>query len=608
MERGSYTRSIPSWPTETGTNWATIATGAHPATHGCAFVVHEPGEPLDKFRLGFPSTNCRAEQLWQVMDSDFRTSIIFDYPQSLPLNINKVIHVGEDGCPGPHSKQEVASGRGYVTRPVPSQFTAALSEIEITPATDWRNLPPNAHKYFSAELPIVSSQDISGGLDLAPLGQIKLRTGIANRIEGAAATFYLLILPNAAGEYAQVALCTERDYAQCLGHTRVGEWSEWLTHTFAAGQGTIRASFRGKLLALDANGQNVHFYLSQIYPIDGFTHPPELASQLVQACGPYLHRPNEQKIVIPGACDITTFDQETAYTAEWYGRAASYCMQNYEWDAFFLKWHPIDFMQHICWDWIDPIHPLHDPSRAAEGWKYFADYYEIGDRLVASILENLDPSDIVVVVSDHGQISSIYAPYPHLLHKEGLVVRGEDGEIDWTRSRAFCNPEGIWVNLKGRDPQGIVEPGEEYERIREQIVEILLNDVYQPTGQHTFNLVCKKEDAAFMGVGGDRAPDVIACLAPLRGIPMTPEEYELGIADSMWDVSRGTHGPQLGSTHLSVGGIESFFLVAGPGVKKGYRRDRSINQVDIAPTLAHLVGLRAPKNAEGRVIADFLDE
>ena len=63
IEQGCYAHALPSYPTETATNWATISTGAQPYVHQCSFWVHYPGQPLDKVQLGFPAKVCKAEQI-----------------------------------------------------------------------------------------------------------------------------------------------------------------------------------------------------------------------------------------------------------------------------------------------------------------------------------------------------------------------------------------------------------------------------------------------------------------------------------------------------------------------------------------------------------------
>ena len=65
MEEGSYSRALPYWPTETGCNWATIATGTPSSKHGCKYVIHIPGTSLDKTVFGFSSEYCSSIKIFR---------------------------------------------------------------------------------------------------------------------------------------------------------------------------------------------------------------------------------------------------------------------------------------------------------------------------------------------------------------------------------------------------------------------------------------------------------------------------------------------------------------------------------------------------------------
>ena len=605
MEEGCYTRALPHWSAETGTNWATIATGAFPATHGC-----QMGVPLDSFS----SEVCRAEQIWQVAEDEGKVSVIFDYPASLPLNVKNVIHVGEDGAPGPSSLQEVATARGYATtdadqgllesaEDVFDHYRArrsaadsvwerrALTRIELSRAEGWKNLPPGTDALEAA---------------------IRTVPGV-RAIRRAEAELYLLVLKGRDGGYSEVALFPTKDYSRPLGRAELGKWSGWMVHTF----GDVRAAFRMKLLRLSPDGSDLHLYLSQIYPLEGFTHPPELAGRLIEECGYYLHRPTVQWLVYGGACDGETFTEELAYQAEWYARAAAYVLEHYDWDLFIMKWHGPDFLQHLYWGTIDPVHPLYDPDGADESWEYFRRFYGYADDLVGAILDHVGDDALVGVVSDHGEVSHTFWPHPESLEREGLVVRGEDGSPDPSRSKVHFSHAGVWINLKGRDPnsllsmimgpEGTVEP-EEYEELRDKVIGLLLEERHPITGRPIFSFVCKREEAGFLGYGGDRAADIVFGLRPDAAAGISREDYErMRERHPLPNTPAGTHGPYLPSCRFGMGTMEALFALKGPGVRRGYRRRQPIWLSDVVPTMCHIVGWRWPKDADGKVAVDFLE-
>ena len=163
------------------------------------------------------------------------------------------------------------------------------------------------------------------------------------------------------------------------------------------------------------------------------------------------------------------------------------------------------------------------------------------------------------------------------------------------------------INLKGREPEGCVTSAD-YAHTRDKLIERMQHMVHPVTQQHLFTLVCQKEEAAFMGFGGDRAGDIFFCNKPL-GVERkyTMAEYtEITSSRHMQGTVTGSHGPYLPSTRFSEGSLEGIFAAKGPGLKKGIWRERPISLADVAPTLCHLWGIPAPANAEGSVVADLL--
>ena len=588
MSRGCYSRATPFWTCDTGVNWASIASGTPPSVHGCHFHIRLPGHPLDEPVLGFPSHYCQAEMLWETASKLGLNAVVFDYPHSYPVNAEHVIHVGEDGCPD-NSVRELSGARGYVNRPLTGHEPEVLTQVEVQKATGWKNLPSGA-QVMEVILPLVPG----------PRSEKVITDALIALLEKG---------PAASG-YERMSFFADRDYRSKLGEANPGHWTEWMRSTFPTDQGPVEAAFRAKVFELAPDGTRVHILLTQIYPTTGFTDPESLSEELVAHCGPYHYQAHTQEWVFFGACDIETTLEEMDYHIEWYQKAAEYILGKYDWDVFMMKWHDPDTFQHICWSMIDPIHPLYDPGREAEGWDLFRQAYGMGDRLLGAIEQIVGDQAIIAVVSDHGQFANTYSPdFRAALVESGLTVYKKDGSIDWTRTKAYFSHDGVWVNLKGREPHGIVASGEEYERVREAAINLLLDVKHPETGQHAFNLVCRKEDAAFMGVGGDRAPDIVfalQCVDPHRRY--TLDEYETMVSQGMWRFSRGTHSSQLPSTRFSLGGTEGIFMVSGPGFKEGISRQRPVSMADIAPTLCHAFGIPAPADSEGAVLRDLLAE
>ncbi len=582
IDRGSYGRLAPFWPCATGNNWASIITGASPAIHQCDFTLLLPGRRLDEPQLGFSSRFCQAEQLWQAASRENLTSVIFDYPQSYPVNADRVIHVGEDGCPD-NSLREVFFPWGYATSPSHRRWREVMSRIELRRPEGWKGLPGPVDDFLEATL--------------------ELQPGVRSE-RPARDRLYMLLEKDDGGAFDRVSLFTRaKDYARPLGSARPGQWTDWIKATVKTTTEPVEVAFRAKLMHLDPSGRDVHLYLSQGYPVRGFTHPPELSEELVEAYGPYHHHGHTQEWVFFGACDLATHLEQAEAQATWFRGAIPHVMRRYDWDLLVMKWHDTDTFQHTAFHMIDPVHPLFDPAHEAEGWEHFREVYGLGDRLVGAILDQADDDTIVAVVSDHGQIANTYSPdINRALEAEGLCARTESGKIDLPRCKVLAATTGIHINLKGRYEGGTVEPGEEYEMLRRKVLGMMKEMKHPHTGEPAFHLVAYTEDLAFMGLGGPHMGDIVYMINPI--VPnrrYNEEEYEQLVMSGTWLTSRGTHGAHLPSQKFSLGGIEGIALLAGPGVRPG-RRTTPVWANAIAPTLSYLSGLPMPRDADGAII------
>jgi predicted AlkP superfamily phosphohydrolase/phosphomutase len=150
-----------------------------------------------------------------------------------------------------------------------------------------------------------------------------------------------------------------------------------------------------------------------------------------------------------------------------------------EWDLLAAFTYEVDRVSHMMWRHMDPQHPNHDPH-APEGWKTaIRDFYVKYDGLVGEMLEKLPPNTLLIVCSDHGfQPFNRAVNLNRWLRDEGyLALKGDTGAptmehlfneqsgyyepYDWSKTRAYAlGLSKIYINIKGREPHGIVEPSE----------------------------------------------------------------------------------------------------------------------------------------------------
>ena len=108
------------------------------------------------------------------------------------------------------------------------------------------------------------------------------------------------------------------------------------------------------------------------------------------------------------------------------------------------------------------------------------------------------------------------------------------------------------------------------------------------TGRRIVSIALRNKDAILLGYGGPECGDIVYWIA---------EGYNYDHVDSL-------------STTYGVGGtsVSPIFIAAGPGIKAGYETNRIIRQVDVAPTIAVLGGVRMPRDCEGAPIYQILTE
>jgi predicted AlkP superfamily phosphohydrolase/phosphomutase len=570
--QGCVVQTWPCFPMETGTNWACLATGASPWVSGCNMTVHFPGTPLNQRTYGFPSSICRAEQLWTTAHKAGKRPVVFDWSQSWPLkSTDGIIHVGEDGRPD-NAIRAVQEVRAYTTHP--RQPGPHVSKIEPRPC--------------------------AGGLEF----EVPILPGTHSRYKKVE-SLYARIVKGERG-YGRVALFASREAAKPVLTLERGKWTAWAEHTFIADGAPVRAGLRGKLLKLSPDASETHLYLSEIYPVDDFVHPASLAPELVKRCGPFIIQCSRQQVVQGGASDIATYFDEQRYLANWWRDAAAHILSRQEWDLFMLKWHGPDWTNHLTMYMIDPRHPMHEKDHAEEGWAMWDRLMGWGDEIVARVVEAAGPDALIALVSDHGGDTMLPGIGEHrdpnaILLQNGWLVRSQPGGIDWPKSKAFGTEHYVYINVKGRDPHGIVAPGDELLSLREEIIEAMLS-AKDEAGRHRYRVALPVETAGRLGVGGDRVGDIfLVPAAPHPLAEVSREEFwkKHTVAETgTWDWPRLNAG-----THSD----DSYFILAGPGVKKGYRRLRPTLITSVAPTLATAWGIPVPADADGSILQEFLE-
>src|SRR5512136_3080183 len=252
-----------------------------------------------------------------------------------------------------------------------------------------------------------------------------------------------------------------------------------------------------------------------------YTQPPELKQQIQEAGLTWpLHEFEGNRSRDPRKFlqDMRAFDESRTQVVTW-------LMKTRPWNLVSFVIKTTDTTQHEVWHLLDPQHPRHDAAMAAQVKEDILAYFQAMDACVGQLVQAAGPEASVVVMSDHGggpfekffhvnnwlaaqgflkfkraPLSLIkralfalgFTPITALNIVNGLGLgrlrknvkrgRGRGGlgqlflslrDVDWARTQAFSigNFGQIYINTKGSRPQGIVEPGAQYDAVRERIIQ-----------------------------------------------------------------------------------------------------------------------------------------
>jgi predicted AlkP superfamily phosphohydrolase/phosphomutase len=181
--------------------------------------------------------------------------------------------------------------------------------------------------------------------------------------------------------------------------------------------------------------------------------------------------------------------------------------------------------------------------------------------------------------------------------KSGLLNRVflSFDDVDWSRTRAFSIGSfgQVYINLAGVRPEGIVQPGDEYEALREQVAREALALTDPRTGEPLVERIYTREEI-YSGPYANRTPDLIVQ-------PRGWEYMAFGHADFG---SNKLVEPIIGlSGHHRPDGI---LILAGPGVKAGMPLEGA-NIMDLTPTLLHAIGVGVPRDLDGQVLSEAFE-
>ncbi len=377
------------------------------------------------------------------------------------------------------------------------------------------------------------------------------------------------------------------------------------------------------------------------------TQPSAVLAELEAKFGPYKLYMTETY----ARGNVDNVLKELHEELDYKSKVNCYLMQNYDWQMFVTHIWGTDRCQHELWHIFDDTHPRHDKEEAKLYRERIYDYWDTVDREVGNMLSAAGEDTAIFIASDHGfGPAYTYCAFNIWLMQEGFLKLKPDAftklkklmfslgltpefaytllrnpllkslrpsrgvgtqkskvglinkfflsfnDVDWSKTTAFSkgNYGQIFVNLKGREIDGSVAPGEEYERVRNQVIE-KLRQIKDPKNNGRLIGPIYKREETFSGEHLTDAPDI--CF-----LPEDMSYVSLGSLDFMSNrfmvKSFGNSG-----THR----LHGVLIAKAKELKSNFSLSNA-HITDAAPTILHLANLPIPPDMDGKVLSEIFTE
>jgi len=377
-----------------------------------------------------------------------------------------------------------------------------------------------------------------------------------------------------------------------------------------------------------------------------YTYPKDLAQEIERTFGERL--PEVQWTQYDDE-NIPKFIEDVTHHTDRIYNMAQMVLEQELWDLFMVVFTGPDRIQHRLWDYMDYNSRQYSKKLQLDlEFKYRSElvknYFFSLDIIVHKLIEDAGNAPNIILLSDHGagkysrlvDLNNLLSDWGYLTYREPLEVPAKRSKvkslakkmglslsfikriaklsglqfdyykhlekkskitnrIDWDRTRAFCYIGcSIYINVKGRERLGIVNPGAEYEDIVEQLRSKLLALKDPLTGHHIITEIKRKEDV-YSGPYLEDAPDlVITECNPYYDFAnlLFSNDVNGSIFVDLDDKVQGTHQ------------FDGFYAISGSKIKQNFRFDNS-HITDLFPTILHLMDVPIPEDVDGKVLVDI---
>jgi len=577
---GTFARLQTSIPPESPVAWTCAATGVNPGRHGLFdFILRDPRGYLpdlailrpEKRRLLSLSTEAfapasTAETFWDILSAQRRQVAVIRWPVTFPpqrVNGHLLSGLGTPDVAGTLGRY-----RFFTTVP-PKADDLAPERVTVV---KWEG------RTISTVIPGPEIMAFSGRkASTVPCG--------IEREDG--------------GDSVTVRLGTGEPF-----RLKVGEWSGWRSIEFPGGVSRACPAVVQLYLASASPELGLFVTAPQIdpqnpaYPI---SFPKEFARDLAKEIGCYatLGIPEDGQAVRHGRIPLTAFLASCNEITREREKMFDLELRRFESGLLAVVFDTSDRIQHVFWAATDRKHPTYSAALEREFGRVISDHYRSMDAVIGRALDAARGDMAILVMSDHGFTSFSYEVNLNswLVQKGcmGLKEGAAAGEplfasVDWSRTKAyavgFCS---LFLNVKGRERQGIVAQPEEYRRVRGEIVLALRAWRDPETGAQVVRNAYTK-DEVYKGRHLEDAPDIIVGYSPpyraswTTAIGAAPAGKVIKENTESWPGDHLVDGPCVPGAFLSN--------VACSGT--------SPRLIDIAPTVLRLLDAAIPADLDGQ--------
>jgi predicted AlkP superfamily phosphohydrolase/phosphomutase len=623
-------------PTITPPMWTTLATGANPNTHGITCFWNQNKYDLEEIVYSLDSRLCKAEQLWNVFAEEAnKKTLVWHWPGSSwpptsdnpnlsvvegtqPNSVNMGVAKCDDGiliAASPDFKKRAFKRQGHSNTGAGCIITdmeeeksessndngfCALAGMNIRNVMLSRADGEGIAEFTTCDLENTPIEPAKGWTKELPADALEfsliIKNGLIRRIA--------LILKNNKGEYDTVEFYTsKKDLNPYVVLTTENNRNFDVLDTYKIEGKEITNTRYYTLLELQPDGSKVRVYLGNALDTnkDNLFHPKALHKEIVDNVGRIPAIPTGGG-TIPENVENVMLPCWENYTA-WQADCLNYLIDNKGYEIIFSHLHNVDCLGHAFWEWAKDRERL--PQLEEKQYQsYIASVYEDTDKYIGRFMHLLNEGWTIIITSDHGLLvneeehfalmGDPFGINATVMDELGYTVLERDAEgnrtkkIDWSKTTAVASRGNhIWINLKGRNKYGIVDPADKY-----ALEDKIIDDLYSyrdEHGQRIISVAMRNKEAALLGMSGDECGDII-----------------------YWNREglNRIHGDSMSTyTGYFNSSVSPIFIAAGAGLKEGFKTDRVIREVDVAPTLAILGGVRMPKQCEGAPVYQiFIEE